>query len=110
MYQYNLRSMLLDNNGILSSFNWKKHINIIYFLIKDIIEMGELKVKYCLTGKILSGHFTKLLQEMPYESSELRFRESRRTPEIQTWDGTDLRTYSNPYHRSVLKEMMERHI
>ena len=34
MYQDNLIAMILDNNGILSSVNRKKHIHIRYFLNK----------------------------------------------------------------------------
>ena len=32
------------------------------FIIKDMIIMGDLKVKYLLTGKMLSIHFTKPFQ------------------------------------------------
>ena len=40
MYQDNLSSMLLDNNGRLSSYNRKKYIHVKYFLIRDRIAMG----------------------------------------------------------------------
>ena len=46
MYQDNLSAMLLENNGIVSSRNQTKHIRTRYFLIKDIIAMVGLKVKY----------------------------------------------------------------
>ena len=62
MYQDNLSTMLLENNGILLSDNRTKHIFVRYFLIKDRIAMADLKVKYCPTGKMLDEHFTKPLQ------------------------------------------------
>ena len=73
--------MLLDNIGILLSGNQTKHIHVRYFLIKDIIAMGHLKVKYFLTGKMLANYFAK-------PCSDMRFRESWRTHQIQTCSGT----------------------
>ena len=74
MYQYNLSSMLLENNGRFSSGNRTKHICVIYFLIKYRIEMGELRVEYFPTGKFwpitLPNHFKGL----PSRNLELRFR------------------------------------
>ena len=75
--------------------------------IKDQIEMEELKVKSHPTGNILSGHFTNPLQGLPSVNSEPRYRESWRTPEIQTWYGKDPRGRSFPSHRSVLRINME---
>ena len=40
MYQENLSATLLDNNGRLSIGDWKMHIGVRYFLIKDQIAMG----------------------------------------------------------------------
>ena len=51
--------MLLNNNGILSSDNQTKHKPVRYFLSKDIISIGYLKVKYFPTGEIFSDHVTK---------------------------------------------------
>ena len=62
MNQENLISMLLNKNEILSSGNWEKPIRVRYFLIKDITAMGDLKVEYFQTGKMLADHFTKPLQ------------------------------------------------
>ena len=62
MYQDNLSSVLLNNNGRLSSGNRTKHIRVRYFLINNIIVIGALKVKYYLTEEMLAGHFTKSLQ------------------------------------------------
>ena len=62
MYQDNLSAMLFKNNEILSRGNRTKIIPVRYFLIKNRILMGGLKVKYFLTGEILADHFTKTLQ------------------------------------------------
>ena len=53
MYQDKLKATILKNNGRLSSGNWTKHI---------CEAMENLEVKYCPTGKILAGYFTKPLQ------------------------------------------------
>ena len=62
MYQDNPSAMLLKNNGRLSSGNQMNHIRFRFFLIKYRIDMGYLKVKYSLTGKMLADHFTKPFQ------------------------------------------------
>ena len=59
MYQDSMSAMLLKNNGILSSGNREKQICVRYFLIKNKIVMGYLKVKYFPTGMFLADHFTK---------------------------------------------------
>ena len=66
MYQDKLSSMLLNNYGRLSSGNHTKHIRIRYFPIKDIMAMGDLKVKYFPTGKMLANHITKPLQGVAF--------------------------------------------
>ena len=47
MYQDNPSAIILKNNGRFSSGNCKKHVRVTYFLIKDKVAMGDLKVKYC---------------------------------------------------------------
>ena len=84
MYQDNLSAMLLENNGILLSDNWTKHIFVRYFLIKDRIAMGDLKVKYCPTGKILDNHLKKNCKGLPYGNSDMRFSESWRKTQMHT--------------------------
>ena len=69
VYQEGLSSIILQNNGILSSGNRTKHIHIIHFLIKDRIVMGDIKVKYFLTGEISAGYFTKPLQWSTFHKS-----------------------------------------
>ena len=54
------------------------HIHVRYFLIKDGISVGDLKVKYCPTEKMFADHFTKPLQGVAFR----KFRtEIQRTPE-----------------------------
>ena len=61
MYQENLSATLLDNNGRLSIADWKIHICVRYFLIKDQIAMGDLKVKYFPIGKMHANDFNSPL-------------------------------------------------
>ena len=67
MYKDNISAILLNNNVIIPSGNQTKHIRIIYFLIKDRIAMGDLKVKYCPTGNILEDYFTKPFQGAAFQ-------------------------------------------
>ena len=62
IYQDNHSDVLLDNNFRLSSGNRTKHILVRYFMIKDLIAMGDLKVKYFPTGKMIANYFTKPFQ------------------------------------------------
>jgi hypothetical protein len=55
--------MLLKNNGRASSSKRTRHINIHYFFItKNHIKAGEVKVEYCPTGEMIADYFTKPLQ------------------------------------------------
>ena len=74
MYQENLSTFLLKNNGRLSSGNGKKHIRVRYFPIKYIIAMGDLKVKYCLTGIFCPATIPNHCKGLPSVNSELRSR------------------------------------
>ena len=67
MYKDNISAILLNNNGIIPSGNQTKHIRIRYFLIKDRIAMGDLKVEYCPTGNILEDYFTKPFQGAAFQ-------------------------------------------
>ena len=62
------------------------HMRVSYLMIKDRIAIGDLKVKYCPTGKMLADHFTKLLQGAAFQ--KLR-SENQGIPEkqIQIWYG-----------------------
>ena len=62
MFQDNMSVILLEKNGRMSSTQKKKNIRVIYFLIKDHIAVGYMKVEHCPMGKILTDHFKKTLQ------------------------------------------------
>ena len=51
-YQYNQSTILLENNGRVSSSKRTGHINIHYFFITDIINKIELRVKFCPTEEM----------------------------------------------------------
>ena len=62
VYQDNNSTILLENNGKLSSSSRTKHINVQYFFAKDCIERKELKIEFCGTDSIWADVYTKPLQ------------------------------------------------
>ena len=106
MYQENLSATLLENNGRLSSGNQTKHIHVRYLLIKDIIVMGDMKVKYFPTGKFWPTTLPHHCKGLVSINSEMSIKEYRRTPQIKTWAGIDPRIYLYPSHRSLFIEVM----
>ena len=51
LFQEKLSTILLDFNRMASSSNWKKHIRVWYYFIKDQISTGYRVVKHCPTMK-----------------------------------------------------------
>ena len=52
----------LEVNRRHSSSKQTRHIEIRYFYIKDLVDKGRIKIKYCLTEKMVVDFFTKPLQ------------------------------------------------
>ena len=79
MHQDNLSSMILENNERLSSGNCTKHIRVRKFMIKDRIEMGDLKIKYCPTGQFCLTPLPNHFKERTPKNPDPRFRAYGRT-------------------------------
>ena len=62
IYQDNMSTMLLVNNGRGSSSKRTRHINIRYFFVTDRVKKNEVRVEYCPTGDMVADYFTKPLQ------------------------------------------------
>jgi hypothetical protein len=63
LYQDNMSSMKLENNGKASSTKRTRHINIRYFLITDKVKRGEIStIDHCPTEEMLADYLTKPLQ------------------------------------------------
>lgn len=62
IYQGNKSAMLLEKNGRISCSKKTRHLNIIYFYIKDLIDKKVFNVENCPTEIILADLFTKPLQ------------------------------------------------
>ena len=62
LYQDNQSTILLEKNGTWSSSKWTKHLNCCYYFITDRISAGDLSIKYCPTGEMVSDFFMKPLQ------------------------------------------------
>ena len=71
MMRDNKSCMLMEENGMLSSTKRTKHINVRYFLMKDKIDRGEVKIEYCPTDEMIGDYFTKPLQGEKF----VKFRE-----------------------------------
>ena len=71
IHQDNKSTILLAENGILSSSKRTKHINIRYYFIKDRIDRKEINIIYCPTSAMVADYFTKPLQGSQF----IRFRD-----------------------------------
>ena len=63
LYQDNMSSMLLEQNGRQSSPKRTKHMDIRYFYVGDYIQNKTLSLHHCPTEEMLADYFTKPLQE-----------------------------------------------
>ena len=62
IYQDNKSTILLTENGRLSSSKRTRHLNVRYVFITDKIQKEEVKGAYCPMENILTDFFTKPLQ------------------------------------------------
>ena len=62
LMQDNMSAMKMDNNGQNPCTGISRHINIIYFSVKDRFDKKEVLIVRCLTEFVLSDFFTKTLQ------------------------------------------------
>ena len=62
LFQDNQNAIQMERNGRSLSTQRTRHINIRYFLIKDIVGSGELSIIYCPTDEMIADFFTKSLQ------------------------------------------------
>jgi len=61
IYQDNKSTILLSENGKVSSSKHTKHLNVWYFFVTNWIKQEDGKVAYCPTENILADFFTKPL-------------------------------------------------
>ena len=87
LFQDNQSTILLANNGRLSSTKRTRHIDARYYFVKDRIAKGDLRIEYCPTLDMVADYFTKPLQGMLFfcmrdaimgTGSESEFHSSRR--------------------------------
>ena len=62
LHQDNQSAMRLEQNGRRSCGKQSRHIDIRYFYLKDLIQRGEIVLKYCPTENMVADFFTKPLQ------------------------------------------------
>ena len=61
-YQDNESATKLEKNGLKSSGERTRHINIRYFFIKDILMREKIHLEHCKTERMLADFLTKPLQ------------------------------------------------
>jgi hypothetical protein len=66
LHQDNQSCILLVKNGRQSSSKRTKHLNLLYFFVKDKIDSGDIVIRYCQTDNMRADFFTKALQGSPF--------------------------------------------
>ena len=62
VYQDNMSTIKLEENGRSSSRKRTRHINIRYYFVTDRIKADDISVKYCPTKMMIADFYTKSLQ------------------------------------------------
>ena len=62
VHQDNTSAIHLEVNGRVSAGQCTRHLNILYFYIKDQVDQGWIKIRYCPTEGMIADIFTKSLQ------------------------------------------------
>jgi hypothetical protein len=62
LYQDNMSTILLANNGRRSSSKRTRALNICYFFLTDQIEKGNVLVVHCPTKEMIGDYMSKPLQ------------------------------------------------
>ena len=61
-YQDNMSAMKMEQNGISSTGEKSRHINIRYFFVKDVVKREKIDIMHCPTELMVADFFTKPLQ------------------------------------------------
>jgi hypothetical protein len=59
IYQENTSTIKLEKNGKESSGKRKRHFDIKYFYVTDLISRDEVEIEYCSTDEMLADYNTK---------------------------------------------------
>jgi hypothetical protein len=94
LHQDNMSAMLLETNGKESSSKRTKHINVIYFFIKDRVGAGEITIKRCPINDMLADHFTKSVQGSQFRKlrSKIQGIPEDLNDALMGWDRPSLKT------------------
>ena len=60
----NTSSILMKTNGRSWLGERNRAIDVRYFVIKDVVDKGEVKIQHCLTQDMRTDFFTKPLQDI----------------------------------------------
>jgi hypothetical protein len=83
VHQDNKSTILLAENGRMSSSKRTRHLNIRYFFVTDSFKAKELSITYCPTEEMISDYFTKPLQSTLFR--KMRGLIMNVDPWVTTW-------------------------
>ena len=57
-----ISSILLEKNGCMCSSKQTKFMNVLYYVVMDWVERGDIEIIYCPSEQMVADFFTKSLQ------------------------------------------------
>ena len=117
VYQDNMSTILLENNGRKSSTKRTKHIELRYFFIHGQVLQEKVLIKHCPTSNMRADFFTKPLQGMLFYrlrdlimniAPESPYHSSHRSVLRDTTEGLNKQN-DNPAQRKITPQAEEVH-
>ncbi len=103
VFQDNMRALLLEKNGRISSSKQTKHIKAKYFLVKDYYESGEsgeIDLPYCPTDIMWADVLTKPLQGQKFRDMQAILQNCPRDYD------DDIELQNNPLARQTMNHQV----
>ena len=101
LYQDNMSTILLENNGKRSSSKRTRALNIRYFFLTDQIEKGNVSVEYCPTKEMIGDYMSKPLQGKLFKNFKDLIMGNKL---VSSPKMVDDRSVLNVYHSSIKKK------
>ena len=103
LYQDNKSAMLLEGNGHALRLSSTKHINVLYFFMKNQIDKGSMIVEHFSANNMVNDYFTKPLQGRKFKY--FRSRIMGFPPETEQKVAAPVKSSSKPTSplKSILK-------
>ena len=99
LHQDNTSSIALEVNGRRSAGQRTRHINIRYFFIKDQVDQGWVRIRYCPTEEMVADHYTKPLQGMIFRKMRALIMNCDINISMAPWKSKEIATPVMPVKR-----------